>query len=134
MDPEKLKEYAKKDNYFNFMGIEVLEIDQERAKVKLQIEDKLMNFFNAGHGGAIYSVADAAFQLACNAHAKIEMAVAMNVTLTFIKKVDVGETLIAESKVIANTRRTSATDITIKNEEGELKAVFRGIAYVKRID
>ncbi len=132
VDPRKLQEYAKTDNFFNFMGIEVLDLAQERAKVRLKFRENLMNFFNAGHGGAIYSLADSAFQLACNSHEDIEIAVALNTTLTFIKKVEVGESLFAEAEVIANTRRTSTTDIKIRNEKGELIAVFTGLAYVKR--
>lgn len=132
MDPEKLKEYAQKDNYFKFMGIQVLEIKEGKAKVSLQFEDKFMNFFNAGHGGAIYSLADSAFQLACNASVDIEIAVALSTNLNHIKKVDVGERLIADAEVIASTRRTSITEIEIKNEKGELFAVFRGVAYLKR--
>lgn len=133
MHPEKLKEYAQKDNFFNFMGIQVLEISDEKAKVQLKVDEKLMNFFAAGHGGAIYSVADAAFQLACNASADIDIAVALNTNMTHIKKVEVGEIITAEAEVIANTFRTSTTDIKIKNEKGELIAVFNGLAYVKRI-
>ncbi|MHA1263609.1 MAG: PaaI family thioesterase [Candidatus Helarchaeota archaeon] len=132
MDPKELKIRAQEDNFFKFIGIEIVEIAQERAKVSLQIREELLNFFNAGHGGAIYSLADSAFQLACNAHENIEIAVALNTALTFIKKVELGEKLVAEAQVIANTRRTSTTDIKIRNEQGELVAVFTGLAYVRR--
>jgi acyl-CoA thioesterase len=133
MDIEKLKEYAKRDNYFNFMGIEVLEINEGRAVVRLKIEDMLINFFDAGHGGAIYSLGDAGFQLACNASADIEIAVALSTTMNYIKKVETGETLTATAKVIATTRRTSITEIEITNDQDELIAVFRGLAYIKRV-
>ena len=132
MDPEKLKEYAQKDNYFNFMGIQVLDIVTGKAKVSLEFKEEFMNFFSAGHGGAIYSLADSAFQLACNASADIEIAVALNTNLNHIKKVKVGETLVADAKVIAETGRTSITEINITNDKDELVAVFRGTAYLKR--
>jgi acyl-CoA thioesterase len=132
LDVEELKEHSQKDNFFKFMGIEVLEIEEGKAKVQLKFDEKLMNFFNAGHGGAIYSLGDAAFQLACNAHANIEIAVALNTNLSHIKKVELGEVLIAEAEVTSSTNRTSITDITIRNEKDEVVAVFRGLAYVKR--
>ena len=91
-----------------------------------------MNFFNAGHGGAIYSLADSAFQLACNASADIEIAVALNTNLNYIKKVELGETLIADAEVISSTRKISITEIKITNDENELVAIFRGVAYLKR--
>ncbi len=133
MDIAKLKEYAKKDNYFNFMGIEVLEISEGRAVVRLEIQEALTNFFDAGHGGAIYSLGDAGFQLACNASASIEIAVALSTTMNYIKKVEAGETLTATAEVIASTGRTSITEIEITNAQDELIAVFRGLAYVKRV-
>ncbi len=132
VDPEKLKEYAANDNYFVFMGIQVLDIATGTAKVSLKFKEDFMNFFNAGHGGAIYSLADSAFQLACNASADIEIAVALNTNLNHIKKVEVDETLIADAKVIAETGRTSITEIKITNNKDELIAVFRGTAYLKR--
>jgi len=114
------------------MGIEILEIREGKAKVQLKFDDKLMNFFNAGHGGAIYSLGDAAFQLACNASADIEIAVALNTNLSHIKKIELGDILIADAEVTSRTNRTSITDISIKNQNDELVAVFRGLAYLKR--
>ncbi|MHA1427528.1 MAG: PaaI family thioesterase [Candidatus Helarchaeota archaeon] len=133
MDVEKLKEFTKQDNYFNFIGIKVLEIAEGKAVVRLKIDEKLTNFFNAGHGGAIYSLGDASFQLACNASADIEIAVALSTTLNYIKKVEAGEILTADAKVIASTKRTSITEIEITNEKNDLVAVFRGLAYLKRV-
>ncbi len=132
LDLEKLKEYAKKDNFFKFIGVEILEIGEGQAKVKLKINEKLINFFNAGHGGAIYSLADTAFQLACNAAPDIEIAVALSTNLNHIKKVNLGETLLADAEVIASTRTTNLTEIKITNEKGELVAAFRGLAHVTR--
>ena len=132
MDVNKLKEYSQKDNFFKFMGVEILEIEEGKAKVRLKFQENHMNFFNAGHGGAIYSLGDAAFQLACNASADIEIAVALNTSVSHIKKVDVGETLTADAEVVSHTNRTSVTDISITNDKNELVALFRGLAYVKR--
>lgn len=132
MDVKKLKEYYQKDNFFKFMGVEILEIEEGRAKVRLKFQEKHMNFFNAGHGGAIYSLGDAAFQLACNASADIEIAVALNTSLSHIKKVELGETLVADAEVVSRTNRTSITDISITNEKNEVVALFRGLAYLKR--
>jgi acyl-CoA thioesterase len=132
LDVKKLKEYYQKDNFFKFMGVEILEIEEGRAKVRLKFQEKHMNFFNAGHGGAIYSLGDAAFQLACNASADIEIAVALNTSLSHIKKVELGETLVADAEVVSRTNRTSITDISITNEKNEVVALFRGLAYLKR--
>ncbi len=132
LDLEQLQKMIKKDKFIEYMGIEILEIGNEKSKVKLKFGEHLINFFGAGHGGAIYCLADTAFQLACNASPEIELAVALSTNLNYIKKVEEGETLIAEAEVISSTRRTSITDIKIKNENQELVAVFKGLAYLKR--
>jgi len=132
MNLEKLQEYAEKDNFFKFIGIKILEIGEGKAKVSLRFNENFMNFFNAGHGGAIYSLADSAFQLACNASADIEIAVALNTSLNHIKKVELSETLFADAEVISSTRKISITEIKIKNDKNELVAIFRGLAYLKR--
>ena len=132
MKISELYEYYKKDNFTKFMGIEVIEISKGKAITKLGITDKLLNFFGAGHGGAIYALADVAFSLSCNADEDIKVAVALNSNINYIRKVNLGDVLKAEAIVISNSRKTSITEIKITNQKNELIANFEGLAYLKR--
>ncbi|MHA1271281.1 MAG: PaaI family thioesterase [Candidatus Helarchaeota archaeon] len=132
MNVKELKRAFEEDNFSKYFGIEVIELSEGYAKTKLKITNQLMNFFGSGHGGAIYAIADVAFSLACNADNDIEIAVALNSNINYIKKVNENDELIAEAKVISSSKRTSITDIKIYNQNNELVAKFEGLAYLRR--
>ena len=132
MKVDSLKESFKKDNFSKLFGIELLELSNGRAKLKLPISEKLLNFFGVGHGGAIYALADVAFSLACNADDDIELAVALNSNINYVKKAKLGDVLIANARVISTSRKTSITEIFISNQNEELIAKFEGLAYLRR--
>lgn len=131
MNVQDLKKQMKSDNFANYLGIEVLEVEEGYAKTKLKMTKQLYNYFGLGHGAAIYSVADVAFSYACNAQDHVKIAVALNVNINYIKKVEENDIIYAEAKLISTTGRTSLTDITITNNKNELVAKFEGLAYQK---
>ena len=49
--------------------------------------------------------------------------------ISFTKAVRLGDTLIAESILMADTRKTAVYDITITNQHKVLVASFRGTVY-----
>ena len=49
--------------------------------------------------------------------------------INFTKAVKLGDTLIAESILMANTRKTAVYDITITNQHKIVVASFRGTVY-----
>jgi len=82
------------------------------------------------HGGIIFSISDMAFAAACNSHGKV--AVALNVSICFLKPSYSGDHLIAEAKEEHNGRRTSLYTVNIYNEAtGELIAKSQDQAYRK---
>lgn len=131
MKLQDLKDQMKLDNFANLLGIEVMEVAEGYAKARLKMTKQLYNYFGLGHGAAIYSVADVAFSFACNAQDHVKIAVALNVNINYIKKVEENDIIIAEAKIISTTGRTSLTDIIITNDKNELVAKFEGLAYQK---
>ncbi|MHA1786046.1 MAG: PaaI family thioesterase [Candidatus Helarchaeota archaeon] len=132
MKLQDLKTRVKQDNFSKFLGIEIVELSNGHAKTKLKVTKDLLNFFGSGHGAAIYSVADVAFSLACNAQDNIEIAVALNVSINYIQKVNLDDVIFAEANLISSTGRISVTEIIITNQKKELIAKFEGLAYQKR--
>ena len=49
--------------------------------------------------------------------------------INFTKAVKLGDTLIAESILMANTRKTAVYDITITNQHKIVVASFRAVSY-----
>jgi acyl-CoA thioesterase len=87
----------------------------------------MKNIFGMAHGGAIYSLLDEAFQVACNSHGTL--AVALNVNVTYIASPDPGMVLRAEAREVSLTKRTATYAITVTDENRKLIATCQALAY-----
>jgi acyl-CoA thioesterase len=116
--------------YANMMGMKLTEIGLGSALVELKLSEQMMNIFGATHGGAVYSLIDAAFEAASNSHGT--MAVALNVNVSYINPSNPGDTLIADAREVSRSRRISTYRIEVKNDKGELIATCQAMAYRKK--
>ena len=80
--PEAVRERIEADRYCATLGIEVVDLDPGRAVTRLTVTEDLLNFHGTPHGGAVYSLADAAFAAASNARG--ETAVALETNISFL--------------------------------------------------
>lgn len=115
------------DLFSQWMGIEVLEVKEGFSKIKMLIRKEMLNGFGIVHGGLAFSLADSAFAFACNNRNNI--SVALDVTITFTKAVNVGDILTAEAKEVHNGRSTGVYLITIINQHNEQVAFFKGTCF-----
>ncbi len=127
---EYVKEFFDtRDRFAKFVGIEIVEVNKGRAKVKLEIREEHLNGVNIIHGGVLFSLADYAFAIASNSHGNV--AVAINSTISFIKAVDRG-TIFAEAIEISKNPKLGIYKADVTHESGELLAVFQGMVYRKK--
>lgn len=126
---DSLLQYFKQDHYAGLAGIELLEVSEGKAKATLQLSQKHLNSHHAAHGGAIFTLADLAFAAAANAYGTV--AVAINVSITYMKAVRSGQ-LVAEAQEISRTPKLAAYTVEVKDETGDLVAIFQGLAYRKK--
>jgi phenylacetic acid degradation protein PaaD len=122
-----VRRLAAQDRLATGLGIELLEADPERVTLRLRVTEAHLNFYGFCHGGAIFTLADSAFGLACNAHEQI--AVALDAHLTFARAVREGEVLTAVATELTRTRRTGSYRVEVRNEAGELVSQFTGTAH-----
>ncbi len=115
------------DLFSQWMGIKVLEVREGYSKIQMLIRKEMLNGFGIVHGGLAFSLADSAFAFACNNRNNI--SVALDVTITFTKAVNVGDTLTAEAKENHNGRSTGVYLITITNQKNEQVAFFKGTCF-----
>jgi acyl-CoA thioesterase len=115
------------DAFSQWMGLEVLEVKEGYSKVRMTIRKEMLNGFGIVHGGLAFSLADSAFAFACNNRNNI--SVALDVTITFTKAVNVGDVLTAEAKEIHNGKSTGVYLITISNQKNEQVAFFKGTCF-----
>ena len=127
MDIDQVRQYVLTDPFARFLGIELLALREGYSKVALTIREHMLNFHGVPHGGVIFSVADAAFAAACNSYG--QMAVALNVSISFLAAVPPGTRLVAEASEESLGRRTGLYRLAVRTEEGALVALCHGTAY-----
>lgn len=111
---DAVRERLTSDPYCEMLGIELREVTPGTATATLTVTDELLNFHGTPHGGAIYSLADAAFAAASNSHG--DTAVALETNVSYLETVDVGETLLAVATETHRTRRTGEYEVVVSVE------------------
>ena len=115
------------DFFSQWMQVKVLEIKEGYSKIQMTIRKEMVNGFGIVHGGLPFSLADSAFAFACNN--RNNLSVALDVTITFTKAVNVGDVLTAEAKEFHNGRSTGVYVITVSNQRDEQIALFKGTCF-----
>ena len=126
--PEVLKERSRQEPFARLLALEVVEVRDGRATVRMRVRPEMENVFGATHGGALFSLIDEAFQLASNVHGIL--SVALNVSITYISPPGAGEVLEARATEAHKTKRTSSYLCEIRDVEGgRLIATAQALAY-----
>jgi acyl-CoA thioesterase len=115
------------DAFSQWMGIEVIEIKEGYSKIQMTIREEMVNGFGIVHGGIPFSFADSAFAFACNN--RNNLSVALDVTITFTKPVNIGDVLTAEANEVHNGRNTGVYLITVTNQNNQQVALFKGTCF-----
>jgi len=125
---EPLKRFFKNDKFAERSGIELLSVSPGQARAKMTLHPHHLNGYSTVQGGAIFTLADFAFAAASNSHGTV--AVAINVSITFIKAAQTGA-LWAEAREISRNFKLGSYTVEVKDDQGELVALFQGLAYRK---
>lgn len=120
-------EFYKADYAAQFLGIEVLDVAQGYAKLSMEVQEAMITGVGICHGGMTFTLADAAFAYACNS--KNRKTVALSCNITFLKPVNLGDTLTAIAEEIQRGKRTGTYDVSIYNQHDDLVALFRGVGH-----
>lgn len=126
-----IKEYFENDQYASFTGIELLEAKKGYAKCRMKIKPMHLNGGGVCQGGAIFTLADFAFAIAVNSHARLTFSI--NSTINIFKSENKGD-LYAEAYEIFDHKHITSCEVKITNENGDLIATFSGTGYRKNID
>lgn len=126
-DQDIISKMMKEDKFSQWMGIKILDSDAGYVKLSMTIRDEMVNGFGICHGGITFSLADSALAFASNSRGSVSVALENNINYT--KKVEVGDTLIAETEEIQNGRTIGVYKIRVINQHDDLVADFRGTVY-----
>ncbi len=125
----ELKHIFKSDRYAELSNIELLTAAPGRATAKMTLHPHHLNALKTVQGGAIFTLADFTFAVACNSHGT--MAVALDVSIAFMKAATTG-TLWAEAREISKNFKVGLYLVDVKDDAGDLVAQFQGMAYRKK--
>ena len=114
------------DYFRELLGIKVLETKDGYSKMSLKITKKHTNIAGFTHGGVVFALADCAFSNAVNFGDK--QAVAIQVSINYLRPTSEGDDLIAEAKTVSDGKTLALTRVAVKRKDKNV-ALFSGLAY-----
>ena len=126
---DAIKQKMENEPFARKLGLALVLLEPGRAIVEMAPRAENANLFGMTHGGAIFSLIDEAFQLACNSHGTL--AVALNVAVTYHRPPDSQSKLRAEAEEIHRSCKTATYEIKVVDEKGALVATCLALAYRK---
>ncbi len=117
------------DAFSQWLGIEVLEVADGLAKIKMKVREEMVNGHGVVHGGISFSLADSAFAFACNSHG--QKAVSIETSINHVKPIFVGDELIATCEKESMSRSVGYYLSRVTRND-ELVGLFKGVAFRKQ--
>ena len=104
------------------LGMELVEVGDGGAVVRMTVRDDMVNGHGTCHGGLVATLADSAFALACNSRGAATVAAGFDVT--FLRPARVGDVLVATAVERSVQGRSGIYDVTVAGSD--VVAEFRG--------
>jgi len=121
---EKIREHIEKyDRLIHQFDMKVVDVRPGRSIVSMEVGTEHLNAAGLCHGAVIFSLADVAFALAANSHG--DMALALEISINYLRPAAEGYDLTARAEEIYRGRKTGLYSIRVTDSEG------RKIAYLK---
>ena len=115
------------DAFSQWLGIELLEIEEGSCKLQCTLTDKMLNGYKIAHGGILFSLADSAIAFASASYGRI--SVAIDHSISFTKKTVSGDILLVKAETISMGFKTGVIQVRITNQQKELVAIVKGTVY-----
>jgi acyl-CoA thioesterase len=126
-----IENHIRKDAFANWLGATIETIKPGYSRVSLTVSDTMLNFHSMTHGGLVFALGDIAFAAASNAHGQI--ALALNVAISFLRPTKAGDHLVAEAREVHLGGATALYDIVVTEQNsGQCIAKSQATVYRKR--
>jgi uncharacterized protein (TIGR00369 family) len=124
----RLEALFRTDGWVGTLGAELVEWSGGRAVFRLRPDGRHGNFVGTTHGGALFSLADAAIGVASNSWGRV--AVLLTAESQFLTAPQPGEVLLARAEERSRTRRTAAYTVDVTAEaDDNLRATFSAMCF-----
>src|SRR3954451_11095441 len=109
------------------LGFRLVDWGPGRATVELRPTGAVANIAGSVHGGVLYSLADTAFEVACNSYGRL--CVALDVSVHHASAAPISEPVTAEAVEVSRSARVASYRITATGAGGEVRAWYQATAY-----
>ena len=116
-----------RDAFSQWLGVELVEVADKRAVIRMTVRPEMTNGFGFAHGGIAFAFADSAHAFCSNSAG--EISVAVDCHISYPAAIKVGDVLTATAEERTETNRLAFSDIVIRNQEGAVVALFKGTVY-----
>ena len=113
-ESQRIAAFFERDHFAGENGIRVVEVRPGFARTEMAVESRHLNSIGILQGGALFTLADLAFAVACQAD------------VTWFKAVQLGA-LTAAVEEISRTRGLSTCLVRVTDQDQNLVALFKGV-------
>ncbi len=113
--------------FAKLFGLKLVELAEGYAKVTMTFTPEMENIFGKAHGGSLFALIDEAFETASNSHGT--MAVALNMSVSYLASPQPGAVLTATAREINRTKKTAVYEIKVSAEDNSLLASCQALVY-----
>lgn len=106
------------------LGIKQVSASDGQSVCELVVTERHLNTQGAGHGGVLFTLADAAMAIAANSGSAI--AVASQASINYLAPAALGDHLTATAVHAGGTGKSRVFDVKIENQSATAIAMFRG--------
>ncbi len=125
----RLQQFCERDRFLRHAGVELVSGGPGTATVRMRVGAQHINFNGTCHGGAIFTLADGAFGLACNSYGVL--AAGIDGHVTFQRAARLGDVLEATAVETSRSARVGVYRVEVKRERDDaLIAAFTGTALI----
>ncbi|MDR1796730.1 MAG: PaaI family thioesterase [Clostridiales Family XIII bacterium] len=129
---EKARAVFAADKYLMLTGVRIDEVGADSCRCSLVVEPQHMNAGGAAQGGAVYTLADSAFAVACNIghleRGEALITVSQSASISYLRAVPLGAKLEAFAQKVGGGKRSSVYRIDVTAEDGKPVATMTGNA------
>ncbi len=113
------------DKLMQLLGARLVAERDGCVEIALTVTEDLVQAHGTCQGGAIFSLADAAFGISASLK---RASVSQHCSIAYLRPAKLGETIVARAALSSAVGKTSVYDVHVTNDGGDMIADFRGIA------
>lgn len=119
--------------YYMLLGIQVVSMGEGRACLTMLVDEKLLQIYGVGHGGAVASLADSAMGVALiSASREDEAAITIELKVNFVAPARKG-LLTADAILFQRGKTIAGGEVEVRDAEGRLIAKAMGTYLPTRV-